>query len=187
MLSPLMIPPSLGSSPYRQQSPSTVPIRTGSPAVGNDKPGTLRPESPAQLSPLEGDPRDKRRMRYESINGSGNNSTSPRPGHSPQMSVPSTFMSQQSRQDSSQVHNRSLSANVGSTPLRKPLSPLSTTLSLGDPQHLLRKQPSVASSLSSSRSAYKPYDPSEALDPAYLASSSAGYVPSPNRSRSGRA
>lgn len=85
--------------------------------------------------------------------------------------------------------------NAGSTPLRsgKPLSPLSSTLSLGDglsAQTKLKKQPSVANSLSSNRSSYKAYDPNEALDPAYLASPTAEYGPSSShsqhRSRSGR-
>lgn len=81
--------------------------------------------------------------------------------------------------------------NAGSTPQRlgKPLSPLSSVLPLGDgsgAQTMLR-QPSVAGSLSSN---YKPYDPNEALDPAYLASPAAEYGPSPSTSqhrlRSGR-
>jgi len=85
--------------------------------------------------------------------------------------------------------------NAGLTPLRpgKPLSPLSSTLSLGDGLSVpprLRKQPSVASSLSSNRSSYKAYDPNETLDPAYLASPAREYGPSPtysqHRPRSGR-
>ncbi|KAF9651726.1 hypothetical protein BDM02DRAFT_553409 [Thelephora ganbajun] len=71
MLSPLTIPSSLQPAPYRQQSPRMMPLRTGSPAVGHNRPGTLRPESPVQLSPLERDPRDKRRMRHESTSRSG--------------------------------------------------------------------------------------------------------------------
>ena len=86
--------------------------------------------------------------------------------------------------------------NAGLTPLHpgKPLSPLSSTMSLGDGlsvQPRLKKQPSVASSLSSNRSSYKPFDPKDALDPAYLASPAKEYGPSPtfsqHRSRSGRA
>lgn len=193
-----MIAPSRQSLPYRQQSPRITPIRTGSPAVGYGRSGT-RPESPSQLSPLDG--RDRRQSRYETVSRSGSpyrapgSISSPRHGHSPHMSVPSISVSQPSRQGSLQVHSRSLSMNAGSTPLRsgKPLSPLSTTLTLGDPlaaPPTLRKQSSVASSLSSNRSSYKPYDPNEALDPAYLASSSADYGISPtyaqHRSRSGR-
>lgn len=201
MLSPLTIPRSQQPSPLRQQSPRMTPVRTGSPAIGYDRSGMLRPESPAQLSPLERDPRDKRRMRHESLSRSGSpyrtaaNIPSPRPGHSPQLSVPSVSTSQPLRQGSSQGHVRSLSMNMGSAPLRsgKALSPLSTTLSLGDgltAQPRLKKQASVASSLSSNRSAYKAYDPNDALDPAYLASPGAEYEPSSSytqhRSRSGR-
>lgn len=201
MLSPFTIPPSQLPSPRRQQSPRITPIRTGSPAIGYDRSGTLRPESPAQLSPLDRDPRDKRRMRHESLSRSGSpyrspgNIPSPRPGHSPQISVPSISVSQPSRQGISQVHTRSLSMNAGSTPLRSggALSPLSTTLSLGDgltARRGLKKQASVASSLSSNRSSYKAYDPNEALDPAYLASPGGEYGPSPTYpqrgSRSGR-
>ena len=85
--------------------------------------------------------------------------------------------------------------NAGLTPLRsgKPLSPLSSTLSLGGgltAQSRLKRQPSVADSISSNRSSYKAYDPKESLDPAYLASPAREYVPSPtysqHRSRSGR-
>ena len=85
--------------------------------------------------------------------------------------------------------------NAGLTPLRtgNPLSPLSTTLSLGDGLSVhprLKKQPSVASSLSSNRSSYKAYDRNEALDPAYLASPAREYTHSPtylqHRSSSGR-
>lgn len=191
-----MIPPSGHSSPYRQQSPLVPPIRTGSPAVGYGRSGTLRPESPAQ-SPLEGHPRDRRRMRYETVSRSGSPHRGPggipssRPGHSPQISVPSISVSQPPEQ--SQVHVRSVSMNAGSIPLRpgKPLSPLSTTLSLGDglvAQPTLGRQPS-ATSLSSNHTSYKAFDPSEELDPAYLASSSAEYRPSPyvqHRSRVGR-
>ena len=201
MLSPLTIPPSQQPSPYRQQSPRMTLTRTGSPAVGYDRSGVLRPESPAQLSPLERDPRDKRRMRHESDSRPGSpyrmatNIPSPRLGHSPQISVPSISVSRPSGQGNSQGHNRSLSMNAGSTPLRsgKPLSPLSSTLSLGDglaAQTRLTRQPSVANSLSSNRTSYKAYDPSEALDPAYLASPAAEYGPSlsnsQHRSRSGR-
>jgi len=168
MLSPFTLPPSRQSSPYRQQSPRLIPIRTGSPAIGRDMSGTLGFESSAQLSPLDRDSRDKRRTIHEHTSRSGSphrapgDVPSPRPGHSIHMS---------------------LSMNAGSTPLRsgKPLSPLSTTLSLGDglaARPRLRKQPSAASSLSSNRSSYKAYDPNEALDPAYLASSSAEYGPS---------
>lgn len=193
MLNPFTLPPSRQPSPYLQQSPRLMPIRTGSPSIGH--------ESTAHLSPLERDSRDKRRSIHESASRSGSpyrapgNVPSPRPGHSPQISVPSISVSQLPRQGSSQVHNRSLSMNAGSTPLRsgKPLSPLSSALSLGDglaAQPRLRKQSSAASSLSSNRSSYKAYDPSEALDPAFLASSSAEYRPSPahiqHRSRSGR-
>lgn len=169
-------------------SPYT-PTRTGSPAIGYDRSGALRPASPAQSS-LESDPRDKRRMRRESISRSGSpyygsqNMPSPRLGHSPQLSVPSISVSQPPRPASSQAHNRSLSMNAGSTPLHsgKPLSPLSTTLSVGDgltAQPRLRKQPSAASSLSSNRSSFKAYDPKESLDPAYLASPAREYAPSP--------
>lgn len=189
MLSPFTLPPSRQSSPYRQQSPRLIPIRTGSPAIGRDISGTLGFESPTQLSPLDRDSRDKRRTIHEHTSRSGSphrapgDVPSPRPGHSIQMSVPSISVSQLPRQGGSQVHNRSLSMNAGSTTLRsgKPLSPLSTTLSLGDglaARPRLRKQPSAASSLSSNRSSYKAYDPNEALDPAYLASSSAEYGPS---------
>jgi len=84
--------------------------------------------------------------------------------------------------------------NIGSTPLRsgKPLSPFSSPLSLGDglgAQTGLKRQPSVANSLSSNISSYKAYDPDEALDPAYLASPAAEYGPSssnPQHRRSGR-
>jgi hypothetical protein len=194
------MPPFQQPSPYRQQSPRLMPIRTGSPAVGYDRSGALRPASPAQFSP-ERDPRDKRRMRHESLSRSGSpyratpSMSSPRPGHSPQMSVPSISVSQPPRQGSSQTHTRSLSMNAGSTPLHpgKPLSPLSSTLTLGDglgARPRLKKQSSVASSLSSNRSSYKAYDPKEALDAAYLASPAREYGPSPtysqHRSRSGR-
>jgi len=185
MLSPLTIPRSQQPSPFRQQSPRMTPIRTGSPAIGYDRSGMLRPESPAQLSPLERDPRDKRRMRHESLSRSGSpyrtaaDVPSPRPGHSPHLSTPSVSSSQPLRQG----HNRSMSMNMGSAPLRSgnALSPLSATLSLGDgltAQSRLRRQPSVASSVSSSRSAYKTFDPNEMLDPAYLASGVAEYEPS---------
>ena len=178
-----------------------TPIRTSSPAIGYDRSGTLGPESPVRLSPLERDPRDKRRAGHESVSRSGSpfrmpaSIPSPHRGHSPHMSVPSISVSQPSRQGSLQVHNRSLSMNAGSTPLRsgKPLSPLSTTISLGGglaAQPTLKRQPSAAGSLSSNRSSYKAYDPDEALDAAYLASSSAEYGPSASytqhRSRSGR-
>lgn len=201
MLSPFALPPSRQPSPYRQQSPRLTPNRTGSPAVGHDRSGTTGFEFPAQLSPLERDTRDKRRTVHESADRSGSpyrasqNAPSPRTGHSPRMSVPSISVSHLPRQSGSQVHNRSLSLNAGSTPLRsgKPLSPLSTTLSLGDgltTRPRLRKKSSAASSISSNRSSYKAYDPNEALDPAYLASASAEYGPSPtygqHRSRSGR-
>lgn len=164
-----MLPPSQRSSPHRQQSPRLAPTRSGSPTIAREGSWALGPESSAQ-SPS-------------------------RPGHSTQMSVPSISVSQMPRQGGSQVHNRSSSMNAGSTPLRsgKPLSPLSTALSLGDgltAHPRLRKQSSVASSLSSNRTSYKAYDPNEALDPAYLASSTAEYGPSPthaqHRSRSGR-
>jgi hypothetical protein len=199
MLSPSAIPPSRRSSSYRRGSPHITPIRTGSPVVGYGRSGTHRPESPARLSPLEG--RDQRQTRHETVSRSGSpyrapgRVSSPRLSHSPHLSVPSISVSQPSRQGGSQVHSRSLSMNAGSTPLRtgKPLSPLSTILSLGDGLAVaptLRRQPSVASSLSSNRSSYKAYDPNEALDPAYLASQSAEYVVSPtyaqHRSRSGR-
>lgn len=183
MLSPFAVPPSQKSSPYLPQSPRLIPIRTGSPAIRR---------SPAQLSPLERGSRDTQRMVHEPPGRSG--SPSLRPGHSHHMSVPSISVSQLSRQGSSQVHNRSSSMNAGSTPIHpgNPLSPLPTSLSLGDgltAQPRLRKQSSTTSSLSS-RTSYKPYDPSEALDPAYLASSSAEPGPSPtyaqHRSRSGR-
>lgn len=193
MLNPFALLPSQRTSPYRPQSPRLIPIRTGSPAIGRDRSGTFGRRSPAQLSPLERGSGDTQRMAHESASRSG--SPSPRPGHLHQMSVPSTSVPQLSKQGSSQVHNRSSSMNAGSTPLRsgKALSPLSTTLSLGDgltAQPRLRKQPSAASTLSSNRNSFKAYDPSEALDPAYLASSSAEYGPSPtyaqHRSRSGR-
>ena len=202
MLSPLGISPSQRSPTYRQRSPRMTPIRTSSPAIGYDRSGTLGPESPVRLSPLERDPRDKRRAGHETVSRSGSpfrmpaSIPSPHRGHSPHMSVPSISVSQPSRQGSLQVHNRSLSMNAGSTPLRsgKPLSPLSTTISLGGglaAQPTLKRQPSAAGSLSSNRSSsYKAYDPDEALDAAYLASSSAEYGPSASytqhRSRSGR-
>lgn len=193
MLSPFTIPPSL--QPHRQQPPRMTPIRTGSPAVGYDR---SRPQSPAQLSPLEKDPRGGRRMRHESTSRSGSpyltaaNVLSPRAGHSPQMSVPSISMSQPLRQDNGHGRIRRLSMNAGSTPLRpgNALSPLSATLSFGDgttAQPKLKRQPSTANSLSSNRSSYKAYDPNEDLDPAYLAT---GYGPSSSysqhRPRSGR-
>lgn len=196
MLSPFTIPPSQQPSPYRQQLPRMTPIRAGSPAVGYDR---SRPGSPAQLSPLEKDPRGGRRMRHESVSRSGSpylsaaNVPSPRAGHSPQMSVPSISMSQPLRQDNGHAHVRSLSMNAGSTPLRsgKALSPLSTTLSLGGgltTQPRLKSQPSSTNSLSSNQSSsYKMYDPNDALDPAYLASpgpSPSSY--SQHRPRSGR-
>ena len=84
--------------------------------------------------------------------------------------------------------------NAGLTPYSgKPLSPLPSSLSLGDgltAQPGLKKRPSVASSLSSDRSLYKPYDSKESLDAAYLASPPREYGTSPtyvqHRSRSGR-
>lgn len=172
------------------------PSRTGSPAVGYDRPGALRPASPAQLSPLENDSRDRRRMRHESVSRSGSpyrapqNMPSPRLGHSSQMSVPSISVSQSPRPGSSQAHNRSLSMNTGLTPLHpgKPLSPLSTTLSFGDRLTVrprLRKQSSVASSLSSNRSSYKAYDEKEYLDPAYLVSPAGESGRSPTYSQHG--
>lgn len=199
LLSPFTIPPSLQPAPYRQQSPRMTPIRAGSPAVNYDRSG-LYSESPIQPSILDRDPRDGRRTGRESVGGPGSpyrapgSVPSPRLGHSPQTSVPSISVSQLPRQ--AQAHSRSISMNAGSTPLRsgKPLSPLSTTLSLGEGLTVpspLRRQPS-ASSLSSNRSSYKAYDPSEALDPAYLASAtaSADYRSSQTygkpRSRSGR-
>jgi len=198
-----MLSPHVSSqpSPYQQQSPRMVPPRIGSPAVGYERSGALRSMSPVQLSPLERDPRDKRRVRHESVSRSGSpyrtssNMPSPRLSHSPHVSVPSISVSEALGQGSSQMHSRSLSMNAGLTPLHpgKPLSPLSSTLTLGDGLNVhprLKKQPSVASSLSSNRSSYKPFDPKEALDPAYLASPAREYGQSPTysqyRSRSGR-
>ena len=178
-------------------SPYT-PSRTNSPAIGYDRSGALRPVSPAQSSPVERDPRDRRWMRHESDSRPGSPyraPPSPRLGHSPRVSVPSISVSQSPRQGGSQGHNRTLSMNAGLTPLHtgKPLSPLSSTLSLGGgltAQPMLKKQPSVASSLSSNRSSYKAFDPKEALDPAFLASPAREYGQSPtypqHRSRSGR-
>ena len=105
MLSPFMMPSSQKLSPHRQQSPRMTPIRTVSSVVDGFR--ALRPDSPAQLSPIERGPRNKRRVRHESLGGSGSlyrtaaKIPSRRLGHSPQISVPSISVSQPSSEGSS--------------------------------------------------------------------------------------
>lgn len=166
-------------------------------------------QTPRAMSP-ERDPRDKRRSKStprepvsrsqtpyavapipEGINYPDPYKQMPAPAHAPPIgsSLSAGPVGVGSPRSSQVMHNRSLSMHAGATPANMGRS----LLSREDKDATLRKMPSVTSSTSGSArsSSYKAYDPSEYVDPAFLASSEDLSAPvaasrSRNAARSGK-
>lgn len=215
LLSPFSLPP-VSLQPVPQGTPKIVqPQIQRASSSQYDQYGSDASHSPRPRSP-ERDPRDRRRSKSTPREPVPRSTTpyavapipegvnyptpAPRPRQSqyaPQisssLSADSNGLSSPRSSVSRVGHDRSLSMHAGATPahMGRPLS----SAAVREVNDLsLRRQPSVASSMSGSSSirssSYKAYDPNDYVDPAFLASSDdllAIPVPAPSsRSSSSR-